>query len=160
MLVDVAKTSAIPQIPKCLKKFQEVFGDDLKGGSLITVKTVIETTSEEPVYRQAYNMSQLELNELRKQIAECLEIGFIEPSESAWSSPILFAKKKDGSLRMCVDYRALIEVTKKARYPIPRMDKVLEQTNKASIFSKIDLKSGYHQLLLEENKKPKTSFNT
>jgi len=85
-----------------------------------------------------------ELAELKKQLQELLEKGLIQPSSSPWCCPALFVKKKDKSLRMCVDYRPLNAVTIKNKYPLPRIDILFDQLAKAKVFSKIDLRSGYH----------------
>jgi hypothetical protein len=87
-----------------------------------------------------------DLGELKKQIEELLEKGFIHPSSSSWGAPVLFVNKKDGSRRMCVDYRSLNEVAIKNKNPLPQIEDLLHQMRGAKIFSKIDLRSGYHQL--------------
>lgn len=144
IIIGISTEKEETKLPLCLNAFASSFDDNLSGDSKITVKQVIETNNENPICKQAYKMSQLELTELKRQLKEYLKNGVIEPSESPWSSPILFAKKKDGSFRMCVDYRALNKITKRIAYPPPRMDEVIEQTIGDKIFSKIDLKSGYH----------------
>ena len=88
-------------------------------------------------------MAASELVELNKQLEELQRIGFIRPSSSPWGAPVLFVKKKDGSMRLCVDYRALNEVTIKNKYPLPRIDDLFYQLKGAKYFSKIDLRSGY-----------------
>src|SRR5512140_115224 len=113
-----------------------------------------------PKSKRPYRMPVNELEELKKQIRELQEKGFIRPSSSPWGAPVLFVKKKDGSLRMCVDYRALNEVTIKNKYPLPRIDDLFDQLKGASVFSKIDLRSGYHQLRIREEDIPKTAFTT
>ena len=90
-------------------------------------------------------MPSTELVELKKQLDELLQKGYIRPSTSPWGSPVLFVRKKDGTLRMCVDYRSLNDVTIKNKYPLPRID-VFDQLNGARVFSKIDLRTGYYQL--------------
>ena len=102
----------------------------------------------------------MELAELKKQLQELLDKGFIRPSVSPWGAPVLFVKKKDGSMRMCIDYRRLNQVTVKNRYPLPRIDDLFDQLQGASVFSKIDLRSGYHQLRVSESAIPKTAFRT
>ena len=89
-------------------------------------------------------MAPLELKELKLQLQELLEKGFIRPSVSPWGAPVLFVKKKDGTLRLCIDYRQLNKLTVKNKYPLPRIDDLFDQLKGASIFSKIDLRSGYH----------------
>jgi hypothetical protein len=89
-------------------------------------------------------MSTPELVELKLQLKEMMDKGYIRPSMSPWGAPVLFVKKKDGTLRLCIDYRQLNKVTIKNKYPLPRIDDLFYQLGGASIFSKIDLRSGYH----------------
>ncbi|KAL2231154.1 UNVERIFIED_CONTAM: Transposon Tf2-12 polyprotein [Sesamum indicum] len=105
-------------------------------------------------------MAPVELHELKKKIEELLGKGFIRPSTSPWGAPVLFVKKKDGSMRLCVDYRQLNRVTVKNKYPLRSIDDLLDQLKGATIFSKIDLRSGYWQLRIAENDIPKTAFRT
>ena len=105
-------------------------------------------------------MAANELEELKKQLRELQEKGYIRPSLSPWGSPVLFVKKKDGSRRMCIDYRSLNEVTIKNKYPLPRIDDLFDQLKGAKYFSKIDLRSGYYQLKIRLCDIPKTSFVT
>jgi len=107
-----------------------------------------------------YRMARTELKELKVQLQELLEKGFIHPSVSPWGAPILFVKKKDGTLRLCIDYRQLSKVTIKNRYPLPRIDGLFDQLKGAAVFSKIDLRSGYYQLKVQEHSIPKTAFKT
>jgi hypothetical protein len=97
-----------------------------------------------PISKIPYRMDVKDLVELKKQIEELLEKGFIRPSSSPWGAPILFVSKKDGSRRMCVDYRSLNEVTINNKYPLPRIEDLFDQMKGAKILSKIDLRSGYH----------------
>jgi len=101
-----------------------------------------------------------ELAELKKQLQELLEKGLIRPSSSPWGCPALFVKKKDKSLCMCVYYRPLNAVTIKNKYPLPRIDILFDQLAKAKVFSKIDLRSGYHQIKIRPEDVPKTAFST
>jgi hypothetical protein len=101
-----------------------------------------------------------ELVELKKQIVEIQAKGFIRPSSSPWGAPMLFVEKKDGTQRMCVDYRSLNEVAIKNEYPLPRIEDLFDQMKGAGVFSKIDLRSGYHQLRIRESDIPKTVFQT
>jgi hypothetical protein len=99
-----------------------------------------------PIYKTPYRMATPELAELKEHIKELLVKGFIRPSSSPWGAPVIFVPKKDGTQRLCVDYHALNQVTVKNKYPLPRTDDLFDQLCGASVFSKIDLRSGYHQL--------------
>jgi hypothetical protein len=100
-----------------------------------------------------------ELVELKKQIDELSEKGYIRSSTSPWAAPVLFVEK-DGTKRMCIDYRSLNEVTIKNKYPLPIIEDLFNQLRGASVFSKIDLRSGYHQLIIRPSDIPKTTFIT
>jgi len=113
-----------------------------------------------PISRRPYRMRPNELAELKTQWKELLDKGFIRPSSSEWGCPALFVKKKDQSLRMCVDYRPLNAVTIKNKYPLRRIDILFDQLSKAKVFSKIDLRSGYHQIKIHPQDIPKTAFST
>jgi hypothetical protein len=101
-----------------------------------------------------------ELVELKTQLQDLLEKGFIRPSSSPWGCPAIFSKKKDQMLQMCVDYRPLNEVTIKNKYPLPRIDILFDQLTGAWVFSKIDLRSCYHQICIRPEDIPKTAFTT
>ena len=105
-----------------------------------------------------YRMAQMELKELKLWLQELLEKGFIRPSISPWGAPVLFVKKKDGTLRLCVDYRQLNKMTMKNNYPLPRIDDLFDQLKGASVFLKIDLRSRYHQLRIKDADVHKTAF--
>ena len=105
-------------------------------------------------------MSPIKLQELRVQLQKLLDKGFIKPSTSPWGAPVLFAKKKGKTLRLCIDYRQLNRVTIKNRYPLPRIDDLFDQLRGARVYSKIDLRTGYHQLRVRETDIPKTTFRT
>ena len=107
-----------------------------------------------------HRMAPVELQELRVQIQELLDKGFIRPSTSPWGAPVLFAKKKDKTLRLCIDYRQLNRVTIKNRYPLPRNYDLFNQLRGALVYSKIDLRTGYHQLRVRDTDIPKTTFRT
>src|SRR5438105_12565576 len=105
-------------------------------------------------------MAPEELKELKTQLQELLDKGFIHPSSSSWGCPALFVDKKDGTKRLCVDYRPLDAVTSKNKYPLPHIDILFDQLAGAKVFSKIDLRSGYHQIKIRAEDVPKTAFST
>ncbi|KAL5782564.1 hypothetical protein ACOSP7_007593 [Xanthoceras sorbifolium] len=105
-------------------------------------------------------MAPAELKELKIQLQELLDKGFIRPSVSPWGAPVLFVKKKDGSMRLCINYRQLNKLTIKNKYPLPRIDDLFDQLIGASVFSKIDLRSRYHQLRVKDSDVQKTAFRT
>jgi hypothetical protein len=113
-----------------------------------------------PVAKSPYQMSSDELDELKKQLKKLLEQGFVQPSASLWGSPVLFVEKKDGTKRMCIDYRTLNSMTIKNKYTLPRIEHLLDRLKKAKFFSKVDLRSGYHQMKIREQDIPKTAFTT
>ncbi|KAG8472758.1 hypothetical protein CXB51_034674 [Gossypium anomalum] len=113
-----------------------------------------------PISISPYRMAPAELKELKSQLQELTDKGFVRPSFSPWGAPVLFVKKKDGSMRLCVDYRQLNKVTIKNKYPLPRIDDLFDQLKGATWFSKIDLRSGYYQLRVKESDVPKTAFRT
>ncbi|WVZ51765.1 hypothetical protein U9M48_002876 [Paspalum notatum var. saurae] len=114
-----------------------------------------------PVSKRPYRMAPDELKELKTQLQEQLDKGFIRPSSSPWGCPALFVEKKDqGGKRLCVDYRPLNAVTVKNKYPLPHIDILFDQLGGATVFSKIDLRSGYHQIKVREEDIPKTAFST
>jgi hypothetical protein len=111
-----------------------------------------------PIYKNPYRMAILELAKLKEHIKELLEKEFIHPSSSLWGAPVIFVPKKDGTQGLCMDYRALNEVTVKNRYLLPRIDDLFDQLCGACMFSKINLRSGYHQLKIRECDISKTAF--
>ncbi|GKF32139.1 putative reverse transcriptase domain-containing protein, partial [Tanacetum coccineum] len=113
-----------------------------------------------PVARAPYRLAPSEMKELTMQLHELTDKGFIRLSSSPWGAPVLFVKKKDGSMRLCIDYRELNKLTVKNRYPLPRIDDLFDQLQGSSIYSKIDLRSGYHQLRVREEDILKTAFRT
>jgi hypothetical protein len=113
-----------------------------------------------PISKMPYRMPPAELAELKKELQELLDKGFIRPSTSPWGCPALFIKKKDESLRLCIDYRPLNAVTIKNKYPLPRIDVLFDQLVRAKVFSKIDLRSSYHQIKIRASDIPKTAFST
>ncbi|GJS92549.1 putative reverse transcriptase domain-containing protein [Tanacetum coccineum] len=145
-----------------IRNFPEVFPDDLpRLPPPRQVKFRIELVpGAAPVARAPYRLAPSELKELSDQLKELLEKGFIRPSSSPWGAPVLFVKKKDGSFHMCIDYRELNKLTVKNRYPLPRIDDLFDQLQGSSVYSKIDLRSGYHQLRIREEDIPITAFRT
>ncbi|WVZ76448.1 hypothetical protein U9M48_024424 [Paspalum notatum var. saurae] len=113
-----------------------------------------------PIARRQYRVAPKEQELIKENIDELLGKGFIRPSSSPWAFPVLFVDKKDGTRRMCVDYRALNDVTIKNKYPLPRIDDLFDQLQGACVFSKIDLRSGYHQMKIRPSNIPKTAFIT
>jgi hypothetical protein len=123
------------------------------------IKFVIELKpGTAPIYKTPFRMTTPEVVELKEHIGELLEKGFIRPCSSLWGAPVIFVSKKDGTQRLCVDYRALNEVIVKNKYPLPRIDDLFDQLCGACVFSKIDLRSGYHQLKVRECDISKTTF--
>ena len=112
----------------------------------------------QPPSKRPYRLSPLELDELKRQLEELTSQGYIQPSKSPYGAPVLFVKKKDGSMRLCVDYRALNAVTVKNSYPLPKIDELLDRLHGAKVFSKLDLAQGYHQVRVAEADVPKTAF--
>ncbi|GJW61871.1 putative reverse transcriptase domain-containing protein, partial [Tanacetum coccineum] len=113
-----------------------------------------------PIEKSPYRLAPTEMQELSNQLKGLQDKGFIRPSFSSWGAPVLFVKKKVGSFRMCIDYRELNKLTIKNRYPLPRIDDLFDQLQGSQYFSKIDLRSGYHQLRVREEDIPKTAFRT
>jgi hypothetical protein len=143
-----------------VKEFADVFPEELPG---IPPERELEFTIDlkpgtEPIARTPYRMSTPELQELKMQLKELLDLGLIRPSVSPWGAPVIFIRKKDGSWRICIDYRQLNKATIKNQYPLPRIDDLFDQMKGATVFSKIDLRSGYHQLRIKDDDIPKTSL--
>ncbi|XP_050914925.1 uncharacterized protein LOC127129853 [Lathyrus oleraceus] len=113
-----------------------------------------------PISVSPYRIAPLELRELTNQLEELLTKHFIKPSVSPWGAPVLLVKKKDGSMRLCIDYHQLNKVTNKNKYPLIRIEDLLDQWKGACVFSKIDLRSGYHQIRIKSSDVPKTAFRT
>ncbi|WZZ15423.1 hypothetical protein YC2023_108512 [Brassica napus] len=122
--------------------------------------TITLEPEAKPIAKAPYRMAPAELAELKKQMEDLLEKGFIRSSSSPWGAPVLFVKKKDGSMRLCIDYCGINNITIKDKYPLPRIDELLDQLKGASWFSKIDLASGYHQIPIAKSDFMKTAFRT
>ncbi|KAJ9509188.1 hypothetical protein QJQ45_001677 [Haematococcus lacustris] len=152
-----------PKAAALVQQYPSVFPKELPAVQDMPRRSVdhtIHLTGPAPSPRPIYRMSQPELDQLKKQLDDLLTKGFIRPSTSPFAAPVLFVRKKDGSLRLCVDFRALNQQTLKNRYPLPRIDDLLDQLSGAQVFSKIDLRSGYHQIRVAEEDIPKTAFRT
>ncbi|GJZ45853.1 putative reverse transcriptase domain-containing protein [Tanacetum coccineum] len=145
-----------------VRGFPEVFPDDLPGLPPIReIEFRIELVPGAiPVTKSPYRLAPSKMEELSGQLKELQDKGFIRPSSSHWGVPVLFVKKKDGSFRMCIDYRELNKLTIKNRYLLPRIDDLFDQLQGSQYFSKIDLRSGYHQLRVHDDDIPKTTFRT
>nr|GEY84721.1 putative reverse transcriptase domain-containing protein [Tanacetum cinerariifolium] len=145
-----------------VQEFPKVFPEDLPGIPPIRqVEFQIDLIpGAAPVARAPYRLAPSKMKELAEQLHELTDKGFIRPSSSPWGAPVLFVKKKDGSFQMCIDYRELNKLTVKNRYPLRRIDDLFVQLQGSSIYSKIYLRSGYHQLRVREADIPKTAFRT
>ncbi|CAI7776872.1 unnamed protein product [Closterium sp. NIES-54] len=155
---------AVPEVlASIIRKYPNIFADDLPDSlppqRLEDHKIQLEPGAQ-PTVRTQRRLNQPELAELRSQLDYLPAKGFIRPSTSPFAAPILLKLKKDGGLRMCIDYRALNRVTIKSRYPIPRTDDLLDQLRGSRYFSKIDLRGGYHQIRVFADDSPKTAFCT
>jgi hypothetical protein len=151
-----------PEDHPILKEYRDVFLEEIPG---LPPRRDIDFSIElapgaVPMSRTPYRMSMPELVELKLQLKEMMDKGYIRPSVSPWGAPVLFVKKKDGTLRLCIDYRLLNKVTIKNKYPLPRIDDLFDQLGGASVFSKIDLRSGYHQVRIKGEDIHKTTFWT
>ena len=144
-----------------LAKYKRVF-KDLPDGLPPDrgIQHTISLTEDKTPFKHPYRLSPKELEEAKRQIADLLAKGFIQPSQSPFGAPILFVQKKDGSLRMCIDYRALNAITSRNRYPLPNIADLLDRFTGATVFSSLDLASGYHQIRISEDDVPKTAFTT
>ncbi|KAL0533560.1 hypothetical protein IC582_027595 [Cucumis melo] len=161
-VVDTREADVSLSSEPVVRDYPDVFPEELPG---LPPHREVEFTIElepgtVPISRAPYRMAPAELKELKVQLQELLDKGFIRPSVSPWGAPVLFVKKKDGSMRLCIDYRELNKVTVKNRYPLPRIDDLFDQLQGATVFSKIDLRSGYHQLRIKDEDVPKTAFRS
>jgi len=144
-----------------VREFSEVFQEVPGLPTDRELKFAIELQpGTNPISKAPYRMAPKELEELKKQLQELLDKGLIQPSVSPWGGPVLFVKKKDGSLRLCIDYQEINRVTVKNKYPLPHIDDLFDQRARATVFSKIDLRSGYHQLKIKREDVLKTAFLT
>ena len=161
-VVETGKEGTLVDEIPVVREFPDVFPDDIAG---LPPEREVEFTIDlipgtEPISIPPYRMAPAELRELKAQLEELLSKGFIRPSISPWGAPVLFVKKKDGSLRLCIDYRQLNRVTMGNQYPLPRIDELFDQFQGSQVYSKIDLSLGYNQLRVQEGDVPKTAFMT
>ncbi|GJZ27557.1 putative reverse transcriptase domain-containing protein [Tanacetum coccineum] len=158
---DKSEEKRLEDVPT-VRDFLEVFPEDFPGlPPTRQVEFQIDLVpSAALVARAPYILAPSELQELSTQLQELSNKGFIRPSSSPWGAPVLFVKKKDGSFRMCIDYRELNKLTVKNRYPLLRIDDLFDQLQGSSVYSTIELRSGYHQLRVHDEDIPKTAFRT
>jgi hypothetical protein len=145
-----------------VREFLDMFPNDLPGlppERAIKIKIELQPSTA-PIAKAPYKMSSVEMKELKIQLQGLLDKGYIRPSTSPWGCSVLFVEKKDKELRLCVDYRSLNAVTIKNMYPLPRIDILFDQLAGPQVFSKIDLRSGYHQSKIRAKDIPKTAFTT
>ncbi|GJT67829.1 putative reverse transcriptase domain-containing protein [Tanacetum coccineum] len=155
---DESKEKRLEDVPT-VRDFPDVFPEDLPGLPLIQqVEFQIDLVpGAAPIAQAPYRLAPSKMEELSTQLQELSDKGFIRPSSSPWGAPVLFVKKKDGSFRMCIDYRKLNKLTIKNRYPLPRIDDLFDQLQGSSVYSKIELRSGYHQLRVRDEDILKTA---
>ncbi|GJY63661.1 putative reverse transcriptase domain-containing protein [Tanacetum coccineum] len=158
---DKSEEKRLKDVP-IVRDFPEVFPEDFPGLPLTRqVEFHIDLVpGAAPVARAPYQLAPFEMKELSKQLQELFDKGFIRLSSSSWGAPVLLVKKKDGSFRICINYRELNKLTVKNRYPLPRIDDLFDQLQGSNLYSKIDLRSGYHQLRVREEDIMKTAFWT
>ena len=147
-VVETGKEGTLVDEILVVREFPYVFPNDIAG---LPLNREVEFTIDlipgtKPISLPPYWMAPAELSELKAQLEELLSKGFIRPGISPWGASVLFMKKKDGSLRLCIDYRKLNRVTIRGQYPLPRIDELFDQLQGSRVYSKIDLKLGYHQL--------------
>ncbi|GKB22728.1 hypothetical protein Tco_0862129 [Tanacetum coccineum] len=169
LIVDSDKGVSRLRVISCIKAhvpiicdFPEVFSEELPGLPPPRQREfrIDLVPAAAPVARAPYRLASSEMRELYVQLQELLEKGFIHPSSSPWGALVLFVKKKDGSFRRCIDFRELNKLTIKNHYLLPRINDLFDQLQGSSMYSKIDLRSGYHQLRIKEEDIPITTFRT
>ena len=161
-VVEAGKEETLVDEIPFVREFPDVFPYDIAG---LPPNREVEFTIDlipgtEPISIPPYRMALVELREIKARLEELLSKGFIRPSISPWGAPVLFVKKKYGSLQLCIDYRQLNRVTIHNQYPLPRIDELFDQLQGSRVYSKIDLRPGYHQLRGQEGDVPKTAFKT
>src|SRR6266498_4582248 len=160
-LVHSLEVDPLEEIP-VVNEYPDVFPEELPGLPPVrAVEFSIELLpGTAPVFHRPYKMPPNDLAEMKVQLQELLDKGFIHPSSSSWECPAMFVDKKDQIKRLVVDYRPLNEVTVKNKYPLPDINILFDQLASAKVFSKIDLRSGYHHIRVREEDIPKTAFST
>ena len=156
--IDKLKLEDIP----VLKEYADVFSEEILG---LPPKRELDFTIElvsgaVPSSKAPYQMNILELKELKSQLKELIDKKYIRPSVSSWGAPVIFVKKKDETMRLCIDYRQLNKMTIKNRYPLSHIDDLFDQLRGGTVFSKIDLRSRYHQVRIKDEDIFKTAFRT
>ncbi|KAL0533479.1 hypothetical protein IC582_030319 [Cucumis melo] len=161
-VVDTREVDVSLSSEPVVRDYPDVFPEELPGlPSQREIEFAIELEPGTiPISRAPYRMDLAELEELKVQLQELLDKGFSRPSVSPWAAPVLFVKKKDGSMRLYIDYKKLNKVTVKNKYPLPRIDDLFDQLQGATVFSEIDLQLGYHQLRIKDNDVSKTAFRS
>ena len=161
--VFVEQQSTVHGIQELVQQFQSVFADDIPDGlppDRGISHAIPVMPDQAPPASKVYRLSKPQREEMEKQIKSLLAKGWIRPSSSPYGSPILFVKKKDGGMRMCIDYRAVNKMTVRNSYPLPRIDDLVDRLTGSSIFSCLDLQQAYHQVRLSDADVPKTAFTT
>ena len=161
-MVETGKEGTLVDEIPIVREFLDVFPNDIAGNPPnreveFTIDLILEI---EPISIPPYRMDSIELREFKAQLEELLSKGFIRPSISPWGALVLFLKNKDGSLRLCIDYKQLDRVTILNQYPLPRIDELFDQLQGSRVCSKIDFRLGYHQLRVQKGDVPKTAFRT
>ncbi|KAA0037514.1 reverse transcriptase [Cucumis melo var. makuwa] len=161
-VVEVQEEKLKPEDVPVVNEYLVVFPADVSGlppdrEVKFTIELLPGTT---PILQAPYRMAPSEFKELKVQLQELVDKRYIRPSVSPWGAPVLFVKKKYGTLRLCIDYKQLNKVMIRNKYPLPRIDDLFDQLRGVVVFSKIDLRSGYHQLKVRESDIPKTTFRT
>jgi hypothetical protein len=150
-----------PEVAALLERYQDIFAEITEPPpERLVSHTIPLIEGAQPVARPLYRLTPNELEEVKRQVEDLLRKGMIRPSSSPWAAPILFVGKKDGSLRMVIDYRGLNAQTVKNRYPLPRIDDLIDSLGGSTVYSSIDLQQGYNQIRIRAEDIPQTAFRT